>query len=45
MGIGMVVIVPQAEAAKALKLTQGYRIGEIVKGTRKVLLNAATSKK
>ena len=38
MGIGMVVIVPQAEAAKALKLTKGYRIGEIVKGARKVRL-------
>ena len=38
MGIGMVAIVPKAEAAKALKLTKGYRIGEIVKGTRKVRL-------
>ncbi len=38
MGIGMVVIVPKADAAKALKLTKGHRIGEIVKGSRKVTL-------
>ena len=38
MGIGMVVIVPKEEAAQVLKLTKGYRIGEIVKGARKVRL-------
>lgn len=38
MGIGMVVVVPKADAKKALKLTKGYQIGEIVKGRRTVKL-------
>jgi len=39
MGIGMVIVVSAAEAAKTLKLTGGHRIGEIVKGTGVVKLH------
>jgi len=39
MGIGMVIVVSAAEAAKTLKLTGGHRIGEIVKGAGVVKLH------
>jgi phosphoribosylformylglycinamidine cyclo-ligase len=41
MGIGMVLIVAEKDAAKALKLTRGKLIGKIVKGDRKVVLKEA----
>ncbi|WP_010272650.1 phosphoribosylformylglycinamidine cyclo-ligase [Paenibacillus senegalensis] len=44
MGIGMVLVLPEAEAEKAIQLAgeQGetlYRIGKVVKGTQKVVFN------
>jgi phosphoribosylformylglycinamidine cyclo-ligase len=44
MGIGMVFIVAEKDAAKTAKLAQGKIIGRIVKGTRKVVLKPATKK-
>jgi phosphoribosylformylglycinamidine cyclo-ligase len=44
MGIGMVFIVAAKDAEKALKLTRGKRIGQIVKGERKVVLKEAATK-
>ena len=38
MGIGMVLIVAAKDAPKALKLGGGKIIGQIVKGSRRVLL-------
>lgn len=38
MGIGMTLIVPEKRAAEAIKLTKGRAIGEIVKGSGKVVL-------
>jgi phosphoribosylformylglycinamidine cyclo-ligase len=39
MGIGMVLIVSAKDAAKTAKLGRGKIIGQIVRGTRKVVLN------
>lgn len=46
MGIGMVLVLPEAEAEKAVQLAkeQGetlYRIGKVVEGTQKVVFNGA----
>ncbi len=41
MGIGMVLIVSAKDAKETLKLTKGYHIGQIVKGSRKVVLKEA----
>ncbi len=38
MGIGMTLIVPKKRAAEALRLTKGKAIGEIIEGSRKVVL-------
>ncbi len=38
MGIGMTLIVPEKRAAEAVRLTRGRLIGEIVKGSQKVVL-------
>lgn len=38
MGIGMVLIVSEARADEAIRLTKGRRIGEIVEGQQKVTL-------
>ncbi len=38
MGIGMVIVVPAASAAEALKLTKGKLIGEIAKGAQKTVI-------
>lgn len=45
MGIGMVLIVAEKDAAKALKLGGGKIIGRIVKGTRRVNLVEPKTKK
>ena len=42
MGIGMVFIVAAKDAEKALKLTRGKLIGQIVKGERKVVLEGSS---
>jgi phosphoribosylformylglycinamidine cyclo-ligase len=39
MGIGMVIIVSEKEAAKVLKIVKGYRIGMIDEGNRQVQLS------
>jgi phosphoribosylformylglycinamidine cyclo-ligase len=44
MGIGMVFIVAEKDAAKTAKLAKGKIIGRIVKGTRKVILKPAAKK-
>ena len=44
MGIGMVFIVAAKDAGKALKLTRGKLIGQIVKGERKVVLKEPVKK-
>jgi phosphoribosylaminoimidazole (AIR) synthetase len=44
MGIGMVFIVAEKDAAKTAKLAKGKIIGRIVKGSRKVTLKPATKK-
>jgi phosphoribosylformylglycinamidine cyclo-ligase len=44
MGIGMVFIVSEKDAAKTAKLAKGKIIGRIIKGTRKVLLKPAAKK-
>jgi len=41
MGVGMVLIVREKDAAKAVKLSRGKIIGQIVKGNRKVVLKEA----
>ena len=41
MGIGMVLIVAAKDAAETIKLTRGKLIGQIVKGSRKVVLKEA----
>ncbi|MFZ5806138.1 MAG: phosphoribosylformylglycinamidine cyclo-ligase [Verrucomicrobiota bacterium] len=38
MGIGMVAVVSKDDASKILKIAKAYRIGEIVKGSGKVIL-------
>ncbi len=38
MGIGMVFIVAAKDAAQAVRLSKGKIIGQIVKGSRKVVL-------
>jgi phosphoribosylformylglycinamidine cyclo-ligase len=45
MGIGMVFIVAEKDAAKTAQLAHGKIIGRIVKGTRKVVLKEAAKKK
>lgn len=44
MGIGMVLIVAAKDASQTVKLTKGKIIGQIVKGTRKVVLKEAKKK-
>ena len=44
MGIGMVLIVAEKDAAKTAKLAGGKIIGRIVKGSRKVILKPAAKK-
>ena len=44
MGIGMVFIVAEKDAAATVKLSRGKIIGRIVKGTRTVVLKEKTSK-
>ena len=38
MGIGMVLVVPAAQAEKAVRLTNGIVIGSIVKGPKDVVI-------
>ncbi len=45
MGIGMVFIVSEKDAAKTAKLAKGKIIGRIVKGSRKVVLKPAAKTK
>jgi len=45
MGIGMVFIVAEKDAAQAARLARGKIIGRIIKGTRKVVLKPATKPK
>jgi len=45
MGIGMVLIVAEKDAAKTAQLAKGKIIGRIVKGSRKVTLKPATKSK
>ena len=44
MGIGMVFVVAAKDAAKTVQLTRGKIIGQIVKGSRKVILKEAAKK-
>jgi phosphoribosylformylglycinamidine cyclo-ligase len=45
MGIGLTFIVAAKDAAQTVALTKGKVIGQIVKGSRKVVLKEATKKK
>jgi len=38
MGIGMVLVVPAARSAEAVRLTQGFVIGSITEGPRDVVI-------
>ncbi len=44
MGIGMVLIVAEKDAAETIKLTRGKLIGRIVKGSRRVVLKESKKK-